>query len=375
MLAGGRKFLSVLLMCAAAMLLASCAEEQPENGEEPPSGEATMAPTEDTAMEETAMEGAMAPDAEGMIAIESEFDVDETITRLEQNATEGGNMVVETVDHAGAAEEAGLDLAPTALLIFGNPEAGTGLIQTSRSMGIDLPQKFLAWEDESGQAWLAYNDIEYLAERHEVTGMDEQIGMISANLQTLAEETAMDEAAMDETTMMEDTAMEDTMAMEDTAMEDTAMDSMASPEGLVTEESGASFDETLANVEGAVEEEGLNLVATVDHSEGAATVGEELPPTTLVIFGNPEAGTPLMQSSQTVGIDLPQKMLVWEDAAGQVNVSYNDPEYLAERHGLEGVDEEIEMVSGALEMLAGNATGMMGETTAEEMTMEETTSQ
>ncbi|MBA2693150.1 MAG: DUF302 domain-containing protein [Rubrobacter sp.] len=381
MLARGRKFLSIFLMFGAAMLLASCAEETTENGEEPPTGEATMAPMEETAMEETGMEeGAVAP--EGMIAVESDFDVDETISRVEENATAGGNMVVEAVDHAQAAEEAGLDLAPTTLAIFGNPGAGTGLIQTSRSMGVDLPQKMLAWEDESGQIWLAYNDIEYLAERHGITGMDEQIAMISENLRSLAEASASDEGmedtAMEETTMMDETmGMEDTAMMEDT-MEDTAMDAAASPEGIVTVEGGATFEESVANIEGAIEEEGLNLVASVDHSLNAASIEEELPPTTLLIFGNPEAGTPFMQSSQTVGIDLPQKMLVWVDENGLVNVSYNDPEYLAERHGLEGVDEEIEMISGVLETLAASAAGMMGEATAEEtmgtgeMTAEET---
>ncbi len=370
MLAGWRKFFSVFLIFGAAMLLASCGEEQPEEG-----GEAATTPSEDTAMEETAMEGvegAVAPDVEGMISVESEYDVDETISRLEQNATEGGNMVVATVPHSQAAEGAGLELRPTALLIFGNPEAGTPFIQASRSMGIDLPQKFLAWEDESGQTWLAYNDIEYLAERHGATGMNEQIQMVSENLQSLAEATAGGEAMeADEDTSM----MEGTTAMESTAMESTtSMDSMASPEGLVTVESGASFDETVANVESAVEEQGATIVATVDHSENAASVGEELPPTSLVIFGNPEAGTPFMQSSQTAGLDLPQKMLVWEDENGAVNVSYNDPEYLVERHGLEGVDEQVEMVSGALEMLAASASGAGGEMTAEE-TMEETTSQ
>lgn len=357
----GRKFLSVFFMLGAAMLLASCAEEQPPED----SGEgSTPSPTEETMMEVTGMEGAMAPDAEGVISVESDYDVDETISRLEQNAEDGGNMVVATVDHAQSAEDAGLDLAPTTLLIFGNPEAGTGLMQASRSMGIDLPQKFLAWEDEGGQTWLAYNDIEYLAERHGITGMDEQIQMISANLRDLAEATTGGTV----TEPAEETAMEETAVMEETSM----MDSMAAPEGLVTVESAASFEETAANVEGAIEEGGLNLVASVDHSENAASVGEELPPTTLFVFGNPEAGTPLMQSSRTVGIDLPQKMLVWEDEAGQVNVSYNDPEYLAGRHGLEGVDEQIETVSAALEMLAANATGAM-EATAEE-TAEETTS-
>lgn len=94
------------------------------------------------------------------------------------------------------------------------------------------------------------------------------------------------------------------------------------------------------------------LIAAVDHAENAASVGEELRPTTLLIFGNPEAGTPLMQENQTTGIDLPQKLLVWCDEEGGTNVTYNDPEYLAARHELEENDEIIEMVGEALAMLA-----------------------
>ncbi|WP_233710608.1 DUF302 domain-containing protein [Natronococcus pandeyae] len=93
------------------------------------------------------------------------------------------------------------------------------------------------------------------------------------------------------------------------------------------------------------------LVTTVDHAANAAEVGEQLPPTTLFLFGNPEVGTPLMQASRSVGIDLPQKFLLWEDD-GEVFVTYNDPQFLADRHDLEGVDEQLERITGTLEELA-----------------------
>lgn len=106
-------------------------------------------------------------------------------------------------------------------------------------------------------------------------------------------------------------------------------------DGLVTYRSDADFEATVARVEPALEARDLTLVATVDHAENAASVGAELPPTTLFLFGNPEVGTPPMQARRTAAIDLPQKLLVWE-AAGDVYVTYNDPQYLAARHGLEG---------------------------------------
>lgn len=128
-------------------------------------------------------------------------------------------------------------------------------------------------------------------------------------------------------------------------------------EGLVTLRSTYSVEETLANLEAALEEKGLITVAVVDHSANAANAGLELPPTRLVIFGNPNVGTPLMQAARTVAIDLPQKMLIYEDEAGDVYVAYNDPQYLAERHALTGVDEPLTTVSNALSNLANAATG------------------
>ena len=126
-------------------------------------------------------------------------------------------------------------------------------------------------------------------------------------------------------------------------------------EGLVTVQSANSVEDTLSKLEAALEENGLLTVAVVDHSANAANAGLELPPTRLVIFGNPNVGTPLMQAGRTVAIDLPQKMLIYEDEAGDVFVAYNDPQYLAERHGLSGVNEPLGMVSNALSNLANAA--------------------
>jgi len=122
--------------------------------------------------------------------------------------------------------------------------------------------------------------------------------------------------------------------------------------GLVTVESDDPFSDTLERIESAIEgNDALSLIATVDHAANAESVGMELPPTTVLIFGNPRLGTPLMQASRSVAIDLPQKMLVWEDE-GEVMVSYNDPQYLAARHGIEGKEEILETISNALENLA-----------------------
>jgi uncharacterized protein (DUF302 family) len=117
----------------------------------------------------TLMVVALAPAAaavDGMIAIKSGLTVSETIDRLERIATEKNLTVFLRVDHAAGATKVGKELRPTELLVFGNPQGGTPLMQCGQSAGIDLPLKALAWEDEAGQVWLGYNDPAYLAKRH-----------------------------------------------------------------------------------------------------------------------------------------------------------------------------------------------------------------
>jgi len=94
-------------------------------------------------------------------------------------------------------------------------------------------------------------------------------------------------------------------------------------------------NETVDKLIHLVESKGLTVFCRVDHAAGAAAVGMQLRPTTVVIFGNAKGGTPLMQASQTIGIDLPLKVLVWEDAGGQTWLGYNDPVWLTERHGIQ----------------------------------------
>lgn len=108
--------------------------------------------------------------------------------------------------------------------------------------------------------------------------------------------------------------------------------SSAAPDGLVTLVSPRSAKETMDRLEASVKEKGFAVVARVDHAAGATRVGKTLRPTELLIFGNPAGGTLLMECSQTAGIELPLKALVWSDAAGKTMLSYNDPTYITKRH-------------------------------------------
>ena len=103
-------------------------------------------------------------------------------------------------------------------------------------------------------------------------------------------------------------------------------------DGLVAVKSPHSAQVTMNRLESIVKERGLTVFARIDHAGGAAKVGKTLRPTELLIFGNPQGGTPFIECAQTVGIDLPLKALVWEDASAQVWLGYNDTAYLAKRH-------------------------------------------
>ena len=105
-------------------------------------------------------------------------------------------------------------------------------------------------------------------------------------------------------------------------------------EGLITIASGFGPTETMDRLQAEVKAKGMTVFARIDHASSAAKVGMGLEPTEVLIFGNAKAGTPLMQSNQTIGIDLPLKVLVWRDGSGKTWLSYTDPAWLAKRHGV-----------------------------------------
>jgi len=126
-------------------------------------------------------------------------------------------------------------------------------------------------------------------------------------------------------------------------------------EGMISIKSAHSVAVTADRLEKILVSKGMTVFKRIDHAAGAQKVGKTLRPTELVIFGNPKVGTPLMLCSQSVAIDLPQKALIWQDEAGQVWFSYNDPAYLALRHNIQGCDEVLKKVAGALGKFAAKA--------------------
>ena len=128
-------------------------------------------------------------------------------------------------------------------------------------------------------------------------------------------------------------------------------------DGLATVRSSHGPKETMDRLAAAVTARGITILARIDHAGAAAAVGMTLRPTEVLIVGNPRAGTPLMQADQTIGIDLPLKVLVWRDENGATWLSYNDPVWLAERHGImpESADT-LRQMSATLANLAAIAT-------------------
>ena len=128
------------------------------------------------------------------------------------------------------------------------------------------------------------------------------------------------------------------------------------PAGLTTIPSAHDVPTTADKLVSVLESKGITVFARIDHAAGAAGVGLELPPTQLVIFGNPALGSRLMQCARTAGIDLPLKALIWQDADGKVWLSYNDMGYLDQRHGLEECQPVLVKMSGAVSKLTRAAT-------------------
>lgn len=129
---------------------------------------------------------AFAIDTNGIIKIKSNHNVTETINKLETVLNKKGMTIFKRVDHTAGADKVGLKLRPTELLIFGNPKVGTPLMLCAQTAALDLPQKALAYEDENGQVWLAYNDPTYVVQRHDLKGCDKAVEKVTNALAKFA---------------------------------------------------------------------------------------------------------------------------------------------------------------------------------------------
>jgi len=128
----------------------------------------------------------MNQDLSGLVTLPSAHGVVATVDRLKALLAKKGIQFFAHIDHAAEAEKVGLSLRPTQVLIFGNPLAGTPLMQSQQTIGLDLPLRTLIWEDDMGKVWLTYNRLDFLAQRHHVVDRDETVKTLDAGLAALA---------------------------------------------------------------------------------------------------------------------------------------------------------------------------------------------
>ena len=236
--------------------------------------------------------------------------------------------IVAEVDHSANATGAGLSLPPTKLVLFGNPNLGTPIMQTNQRAGLDLPQKMLVYRADDDDVVVAYNSAEYLAARHAVDTVS-TLPMIANALRNFAF-TASGENEL--------TLNTNRVLVNEGIIDVTSDDDVATVYGRIKNAIDANPN--------------VRVIAELDHQANAARVGMTLRPTRLIVFGNPALGTPMMQARRNAAVDLPQKMLVYENADGQTKIIYNDPAWVARRHRIDEDLPQIATVRGALDNFA-----------------------
>jgi len=213
----------------------------------------------------------------------STVSLDEAYTALKTALDNNDQIsIVAEVDHAQNAASVGKELGPTKIIFFGNPNLGTPLMQKNQLAGLDLPQKVLFYKKDDN-VFALYNSTDYLASRHALGG-EASLSQISGALETLV-----------------GGAIQNNLSS-------SVSQSVTGNEGVETVTSTQDFEGTYQSLKTIISgNENLSILAELDHQANAQSKGLVLRPTKILIFGNPNLGTPLMQESQTIGLDLPLK--------------------------------------------------------------------
>lgn len=238
--------------------------------------------------------------------------------------------IIAKIDHSSNAESVEMTLPLNRIILFGNPKLGTPLMQESITTGIDLPQKILITEDVDGSVSISYNDIGYLANRHGLND-NQKLNKIASALNDLVSSIAQDEPTLESSATVDKN------------------------QGLVIQESSNSFTDTYSKIKSSIEANNkLTLITELDHQMNAKSVNLELDNCKLLVFGNPELGTPLMKKKLATGIDLPQKVLIFQEEE-KVKVAYNDPHYLTQRFRFKNTTQVTSQMKSALQNLVDAA--------------------
>ncbi len=243
--------------------------------------------------------------------------VDDAVAAIVQTLEDQGFEVPLIVDHAAAADSVGLELRPTQL-VYARPGGQRGLerwlLSRSPTAAIDLPIKYLVFEDAQGNVVQRFNPVGYLTDRHGIEAND-----VLFRLTDLASAQFGDART-----------------------------------GLVTQPSTQSLTESLDDLLAALAGvPDIRVPLVLDYDDDPSLAQGPV----LVIFGNPNIGTALMQATQETGIDLPLEILLWQNDEG-VFVTYNDPLFIAQRHGVQGEEDTLATIQGALANFSSIAAGL-----------------
>ncbi|WP_194850623.1 DUF302 domain-containing protein [Nonlabens antarcticus] len=238
--------------------------------------------------------------------------------------------IVAVVDHKSNAASVNQELKDAKTIFFGNPALGTAFMQENQQAGLDLPQKFAVYTTQNDTTILIYNDVDYLKNRH---------GVDPATAPKVA------------------TALENIALKAKNSQIIQNKESVTRDEGVVVVKSDRDFELTYQSLINALNANpAIKIIAELDHQQNAASVNLSLLPTRVVILGNPTSGTPLLQKGGSISLDLPQKMLVYQDATGIVKIAFNDASFMAKRHNLNNA-ENIAIINNALATFAETAAG------------------
>jgi uncharacterized protein (DUF302 family) len=254
------------------------------------------------------------------IILNNASDVPSAVAELTSELEQQGFTIPLTIDHSTAAASVDLDLAPNQVIFARPPKfLEKRLLRKSDTVGLDLPFKLLVFEDSNGAIKLSVNTLGYLIDRHRIGIKDIVLKMtdkLIGQFGTLGEE----------------------------------------GHGVVSVESLQSVDDTAQTLQDAISKNpdvSIPLVLDYKNSESKHShKREQKSSPILIVFGNPNVGTPLMQADPRIGIDLPLKFLVWKDLQGKVKVTYNDPHFIARRINLQGQEKRLDAIAKVLNKLA-----------------------
>jgi len=245
--------------------------------------------------------------------------VDEAVELIGLELERQGVEIISTINHAAAAASVDLELRPTTVIFVKHKFFDLSLLLRSQISGLDLPLKFLVFEDEEGKIQLEFNDEGFLLDRHRIPQHDQLLRQLDSFLNQFER-----------------------------------LDN-----GVLRVASNQSVDDTVASLFVILEERGFRIPIQggINFNESTRKPNRKLGMTRLIVFGNPDVGTPLMQNDQSIGLDLPQKFLVYEDRDGQVFIAFNDPSFLAHKHNLQRevdpiLDTRLQNITNALMEIA-----------------------